>query len=414
MKKLAWLGLGLGFAVAAAACGDDGGNTPIDASSIDGDTTDATEIDAVPVTYAGTISLLEAQVLAPGTSGALFGQGIQASVVFTASDQVPAPMMEEQPGLPFGCKAWEYTPAQVAAATVGVNEGNVTFTLTGGQAQHNIPTCVHQAGVGYVCPHTNTAGTGGDITVGGGGTATLTVSNTPYNANNTAGKYISINGATNATNNGVFPIVASTSSSTVTYVNPGAVAETLPAAATRVNLAGVGPIPNAADPGFLDNDNAASFALVMGGGGHFADFTVTTGVGTVGDDPTIEAAEAGKLNNIPLDGSALSVVCSATGCPAGSASGTILNIVTTDGTIPGNPQLFFVMPPPVTKRVQVRCAALQGATAGQTITVPAAYMALIQSSGATRIQATLIRPTLMGSDPVTAIAGHALVGFTTP
>ncbi len=414
MKKLAWLGLGLGLAL-AAACGDDDGNTPIDASPIDGDPTDATEIDAVPVTYAGTISLLEAQVLNPGTSGTLFGQGIQASVVFTASDQVPAPMMEEQPGLPFGCKAWEYTPAQAAAATVGVDEGTVTFTLTGGQAQHNIPTCAHQAGVGYVCPHTNTAGTGGTVVVGGGGTATLTVGGSgPYNANNTAGKYLSIAGATNATNNGVFPIVASTSPNTVTYVNPGAVAETLPGTATRVNLAGVGPIPNATDPGFLDNDNAASFALTMGGGGHFADFTMTTGVGTVGDDPTVEAAEASKLNNIPLDGSELSVACSATGCPAGSASGTILNIVTTDGTIPGSAQLFFVMPPPATKRVQVRCAALQGAGAGQTITVPAAYMALIQSSGATRIQATLIRPTLMGSDPVTAIAGHALVGFTTP
>ena len=36
-----------------------------------------------------------------------------------SSDQVPAPIMETAPGTPFGCKAWQYTPAQAAAATIG-------------------------------------------------------------------------------------------------------------------------------------------------------------------------------------------------------------------------------------------------------------------------------------------------------
>ncbi len=46
--------------------------------------------------------------------------------------------------------------------------------------------------------------------------------------------------------------------------------------------------------------------------------------------------------------------------------------------------------------------------------MPAAYSALLQTSGAKRIQATFIRPTLMAGGPanVNAIAGHALVGYT--
>ena len=64
----------------------------------------------------------------------------------------------------------------------------------------------------------------------------------------------------------------------------------------------------------------------------------------------------------------------------------------------------------VTERVQIRCAAL-GAT---SITVSAAYSAFLMRAGIKRIQATLIRPTLMGGglSNVTSISGHAIVGFT--
>jgi len=72
------------------------------------------------------------------------------------------------------------------------------------------------------------------------------------------------------------------------------------------------------------------------------------------------------------------------------------------------------MPPPTTKRIQIRCASLQAAAMnGHTITVPAAYMALLQDAGIRRIQATFIRPQLMSSVPVTAVSGHAIVGFST-
>ncbi|HUQ08646.1 MAG TPA: hypothetical protein VM261_39410 [Kofleriaceae bacterium] len=410
MKRLAWFALAT---ATLAACGDDGGGNSIDAApDVDADETDAQDIDAVPATYSGTISLLEAQVLAPGNQGTLFGQGIQASVVFTSSDTTPGPIMEEQVGSPFGCKAWEYTPAQAAAATLGNDEGPVTFMQAGGAAQYTIPPCSFRAGAGYICPLTMTAGVGGTVDAIANNQATLTVTGTPYSMNNTSGRYVNISGAAMAANNGTFPIVGSSANNVITYVNPLAADETLPAAAQRVNLAGVGPTPGAADPGFLRDDNTTSFAHTAGGGNHFADFTVTTGNNTVGNDFTLATAEAAKLNAVPETNAAFSIVCDAAGCPIGSASGTILNIVTTDGAVPAQPQLFFVMPPPVTKRVQVRCAALQGNVAGQTITVPAAYMALIQNAGATRIQASYIRPQLMASDPVTAISGHALVGFT--
>jgi hypothetical protein len=354
--------------------------------------------------------LLEAQVLNPGTSGTLFGQGIQIGITFTASDQVPGPIMEEQPGAPFGCKAWEYTPAQAAAASIGNDEGAITITTTG-TTPMMIPSCAHSP-AGYVCPHTMTAQVGGVIAAGPqAGTMTFTDLDVTYNANNTTNRYLQVSGATNAGNNGVFPIVALAGANTIVIGNPAGVAETLPAAATHVNLAGVGPTPMVPDPGFLTDDATVSMALTVGGGMHFQAFTVSNGVSNVGNDFTLATAEAIKLNAIPSTGAEFSIACDAAGCPAGSASGSILNIVTTDAPVTGLSP--FAMPLPTTRRVQVRCAELQLGVAGHSITVPPAYSALLMNSGATRIQATFIRPHLMASDPVTAISGHAMVGFTT-
>ena len=49
---------------------------------------------------------------------------------------------------------------------------------------------------------------------------------------------VSITGAGMSANNGLFPIVARPAANTIVYANPAARAETLPAAATHVNLAG--------------------------------------------------------------------------------------------------------------------------------------------------------------------------------
>lgn len=408
MKRLVLLGLAIS---GVAACGDNSGDddSPIDARVIDGVEVDADDTDAPPAAViSGTISLLEAQLLDPGTAGTFFGQGVQVGISFTSNADVPGPVMEEQVGSPFGCKAWEYTAAQAAAASLGLDEGSIQITGTAGTTPPELPPCIFQAGAGYICPHAATQSTGGIIAAGPSGTATLTDLDTTFDTANSTNRYVSISGATTAANNGVFPIIAVAGANTIIYGNPAFAAETIPATGGHINLAGVGPTPDKEDPGFLEDDVAVSFALTAGGGMDFDAFTVSTGVGTVGNDFTLATEEAIKLNAIPSDGNAFTVTCDATGCPAGSASGTILNIVTTDTATTGLSD--FAMPLPTTKRVQVRCALLNQTA----ITIPAAYSALLMSSGATRIQATFIRPTLMASDPVTAISGHAIVGYTNP
>jgi hypothetical protein len=405
MKRLAALALALPFAV--AGCGD---NLKVDVDAAIDARVDApidAEIDAPPPpTFSGTVSLQEVKLLNPGNSGTFFGQGPQAAITFTSSADVPGPIMEEMPGSPLGCKAFNVTAAQYDAAVLGVDEGPIQFTVTGGTAPATppaFPPCVFQAGLGYICPQPGTAQVGGTITAAVNGVASLTDTDVTYTDANSVGRYISISGAAMAANNGVFPIVARPGNNTVAYANPAAVAETLPAAAPHLNLAGVGPTPGAPDPGFLANDS--TLAVDHAASAHIAAFTATTAPGTVGDDTGISMNELRKLNAVPLDGTAFTVTCDAN---CGTASGSILILRTTDAATAGLSP--FAMPKPTTKRVEIRCAAL-----GQTsVTVPAAYMALIQSSGATRVQTTFIRPTLMGGAPATVnvIGGHAYVGYT--
>ncbi|MBL8625313.1 MAG: hypothetical protein JNK64_28640 [Myxococcales bacterium] len=427
MKRFAFLAIPFAF----AACGDNKAvEQPIDAPPVDIDAQDidarvidapppidAREIDAPPaVTYSGTISVLEAALLNPGTSGTFFGQGVQIGISFNGSDQVPAPVMEEQPGTPFGCKAWVYDRNQAIAASLGVDEGPVQINSPAGSGTALYPTCSYQAGAGYLCPETATAGAGGTIAAGpAAGTATLTVSGVPYLPTNTTNRYVRITGATNATNNGVFPIALPATGGTIVYVNPGFVAETLPAASTHINLAGIGPTPSAADPGFLLDPTTLDFVHTSGGGGHIATFTHSTPAAAgVGDDFALTAASTTLLNALPRDGSAFTIACDPASCAAGSAAGALLNIVTTNGTPSASP---FDMPLPAMtngRRVQIRCAVL-GAS-GTSVTVPAAYSAFLtaaMTNNATRIQATFIRPTLMSTlNNTNSISGHAIVGFT--
>ncbi|HVV85174.1 MAG TPA: hypothetical protein VHE35_19065 [Kofleriaceae bacterium] len=392
-----------------AACGDDGGG-PSDAAI---DAPFVTPVDAPtdgppPVTYGGTISLLETQLLAPGAAGTLYGEGLQVGIDFTSSELAPRPLMEEQAGSPLGCKAWQYAPAQAAAVAIGLDEGPVTITATAGTNRPTLPTCVHVADAGYVCPHASSTSGGGTIAiVAAGQTASLTDFDVTYTDASATDAYVTIRGAAHAANDGTFPIVGHPGASVIVYANPAAVAETLPATASHQDLAAAGPIPGVADPGFLADDVAVTFALAAGGDGHLPAFTATTAPGTVGDDFTIAAAEAAKLNAIPLTGAAFTIGCDAASC--GTASGTVLDLVTTDAPVAGLSP--FAMPPPVTHRIEVRCAML-GAT---SITVGAAYAQLLAGSGATRVQASFLRPALLTGGPasVNAIAGHALVGYTT-
>lgn len=398
MKRFACLAF-----VVVAACGDDNTTTPIDAPTVDAPNIDATEIDAPATTYSGTFTALEVALLNPGNTHTFFGQGVQIGISFGDSVTGVAPTMEEQQGSPLGCKLYEFNAQQAVQASVGNDEGNVTVTL-GTEMQ---PVCKFTAGVGYTCPFTGTFSNGGIIAAGPqAGLATLTDTDVTFNAQNTTGRYVNITGATNAANNGTFPIVALGGANTIVYGNPAYVAEVIPAAGSHINLAGVGPIPGAADPGFLADNAAASFALTPGGGNHFDAFTAMAA--DVGDDFTLDNAELDKLNATPTSNAALTIACNTGTGSCGNATGSLLNIVTTDASVAGLSP--FAMPFPTTKRVQIRCASI-----GQpSITVPAAYMAALGTSGYTRIQTTFMRPALLGGGPATvnAIAGHAIIGFT--
>lgn len=418
MKRFVLLVCALG---AAAACGDnlpgdddhDHDAVQIDAPSIDAQPTDV-GIDARVATHTGTVTVMEAKLLNPGTSGTFFGQGPQVGIAFVDRTLLVPPLMEEAPGAPTGCKLWEFTPAQLAAQ-IGSDEGPVAITLTGGASQAAFPPCTFTATVGYTCPDTSTASTGGVIALGAGplaGAAILTDTDNTFTVANSAGRYVRIAGATNAANNGVFPIVhvgTPLAANQIAYGNPAAVVETLPAAALHVNIAGVGPIPGAPNPGFILDDNAISVVHTMGGGNHVESFTVSNP--SVADDFALTTAATQALNAIPTTGTAaaLTIACDAGSCGSGSAMGMLVNIISTD-TAPGASPFDF--PAPTTKRKQVRCAAIGGVT---SITIPAAYMAAFIDSDIERIQTTVIRSAILALDPpATVLGGHAIVGFTTP
>jgi hypothetical protein len=405
------------------ACGGGDGtvvDAPADAIAADGTPTDGTMVDAPSDglladapndaganSYVGWIAVNEVAYLNPGTSGTFHGQGIEASIAFTDSAALPGPVQDQQPGTIFGCKAWSYSAADATAAWLGTDEGSVELTFAGTTAP-TLPACAYAAGPGYACADSATENTGGAIAPGpSGGTATLTDSDNTFSAANSLGRYVRLAGASNAANNGTFPILAVASATSIVYANPAMVSETLPSNALHVNVAGAGPIPTVADPGFLGDDSSATATLIAGGGGNVAAFAATIST-SIGDDFRLGLAELNTLNAIPFDGTQFSVTCTSADCPAGSAIGSMLDIVTTDSPTAGLSP--FAMPPPVNTSVHVRCFE-PGVTA---VTVPASLSAHLQNSGATRIRAAFIRPNVYSGTTagVTAVAGHAIVGFT--
>ncbi len=417
----AWRSSRLVVAVTLGGCGllEIGTPEAIDARGVDAAEPDAVvELVDAPIdtprdccvapTHAGTLDVYEAKVLDPGGAGTFYGQGIVARLRFISSE-LAAPVLDEQPGAPTGCKAWSLTPAQAAVAVPGLDEGALLIRSPAGGAPL-LPTCVYVPG-GYRCADPLTDSAGGTIAAGVGpfaGAAVLSDADVTYTAANTDDRYLEISGATNAANNGRFPIIGRVDATTIAFVNPAFVAEVLPMPARHANVAGIGPIPGVPDPGFLANDATADIFHAGGGGGHIPPFTATVPAGSVGDSFTLAPAELARLNAIPRDGTAFAIACAAADCPAGSANLTQLEVVATDGPTGGLAP--FAMPAPTARLVVVRCNAV-GAT---SVTVPADYAALIASSGATRIRATFLRANIMltGVANVTALIGHAIVGYS--
>lgn len=452
MRKNLWTRLG--FVISAgsllAACGDNilagDDEPPIDASLIDTGTIDMMiEPDAMVDTYSGTITVLEASVLGVPQ----LGQGLQISATFWHDQEAVAPVLDTAPGSPIGCKVYEYTPAQVGYLDVGIDEGVVTVTVdnaTPPPPDPALPPCGWVAGVGYMCPDA-TQSTGGilqgvpDSASPGNclpGLLMLTDLDLPFTFAVTDGRYVSFlnTGVALLPDGLTVPIVNKIGGaaplpppdSTIVFPHTSITTTTctppmnLDAAGVHLTLGGVGPQPvcgtgqGCPDPGMMTNDADVAVTLTAGGGQHIPTFTANFDPPAgPGDDAALSAASLPIFANIPMDGSAFTIGCdSAVDCGAGTGDGVVLAIETTDGSIAGLSPL--TMPPIVTKRVYIRCAAL----ASSTVDVPATVSAYLSAAntGATRIQTTFIRGELGGGgDGVTSnvnvVAGHAITTFKT-
>jgi hypothetical protein len=410
MGAMRELKLALFSVFAVAACGG-GDKTPDARHTIDGPRFDGADIDAAPdagpATFSGTVSLAEVSIQGIPQ----LGQGLNIDLRFAPDGT--APVFDDNPGSPTGCKVWVYDAAE--ATNTGQDEGTVSITSADGTPV--IPPCVFTGPTtGYLC--LGEAGTGGTIAPIGGGAATFT-STSITDAASEVGRYLIISGAAMAGNNGAFPIVNAAGANTVVIGNPGAAAETLPAAANFTAVAGQGPIPGAADPGFLEDDDDITIALTQGGAGDFESFSKSFGaLGGAGDDFTLGTASQTLINAIPSDGSAFSLSCDTagggTGCDAG-AFGSLVAITTTDSPTAGLPP--YSLPPPTTTETYLRCAVIGSAT----VNVPAEASAFLMTSGATRMQTTFLRANLQtagNTGQVVAntniVVGHTIAGFSNP
>jgi hypothetical protein len=454
MRKNLWTRLGVVIFAGSllASCGDNilagGDDDPtIDASLIDSSEPIDMMVDpdAMIDTYTGTITVLEVGVFG---AGAQLGQGIQVAASFF--ENALAPVYEEMPGSILGCKVWEYTPTQ--AADVGLDEGAITVTIdnTANPAfDPEIPACSFVPTRGYLCVDTTSTGPAVVERVINPASPTTCIPNlitvtdvdAPFTFAATDGRYLSFIGSGSPflpdgttlpvlPTPGPVPPFAPSTTSFVYVAHPavtgtdctsgGAFPHTIPVTGATTSLGGVGPIPGfdngASDqPGFLANDADVTVTLTAGGGQNIptftADFDPPAGPG---DDFTFLAASVPVFGNLPLGGAAFTIGCdpAQAGCGTGTGDGVVLSITTTDADV--SAASLTTMPPPVTKRVSMRCAAL----AATSVTVPAEAAAFltVASSGATKVQSTFIRGELGGggdgvTSSVNVVTGHATTTF---
>jgi hypothetical protein len=390
-----------------AACGGDDEGNP-DARRFDANLNPDGSIDAAMAVVAGTFSVLDAELIVRNGSNqpVPFASGPSIRMNFVDPTELGAPVVDTTNGTVFGCKVFEYTPAQFAAS-LGHDFG--AMQVTTGDGSPVFPPCIFVPNAGYVCPDTATASTAGVIGPGPAtGVFTLTDLDVTYSAA-VLGRYVQISGATTASNNGAFPIVGfnGAAPNTIAYANPFAVAETLPATGASVTVGGAGPIPQVAEGTFIEDDESYSLTFTS------SDQTLASFTGTVGDAANhfnLDAASRALLTQPPPTGEAFTLRCDDGGACGGDGIASVLNIQTTDA--PVNPASPFSMPPPVTKAVLIRCTSAIG---GTEVTIPADVSDRLRLSGATRIQSTFARAQLITLTPannsLTYIAGTSEVGF---
>ena len=376
----------------AAACGDDDGSS----GDIDSGTDDQIDASVLP-SFEGQVLLIDlsAPAFPEIGNGPIIDIDWQALAAFDTAD------WEEAPGSPFGCKAWDHTPAE--AADPHLDEGTMEFTTPAGYAP--IPPCSFVPGLGYAC--IGAQGGGGDIAVVDAdmGLFSLTDNAATFGADQ-VGRILHVMGTTNASDSGDFPVVAAEGDHTIVFQNgtPGADAE----AATPgqyITLAGVGP---AGQTFTLADDDEIGFALTQGGDGDLESFDRNL---DVGNGFTLDTDSAALLSAIPTDGNEFTLSCMGDGGDCGASQATVIVIDTTDGSIEGLPP--FIMPPPETKAVQIICTFLAGSA-----TIKAEGSQFLADSGATRIRANFARVNsttpVVPDAAITLAAGKAVMGLTDP
>ncbi|WP_437957497.1 hypothetical protein WME76_40280 [Sorangium sp. So ce119] len=352
-------------------------------------------------THNGIISIQDVSILGAPEAG----HGLTVQVLFTAAKP---PSYEEMPGQLAGCKGWVHD-AQDDAPPPLTDQGVVTISgLAGGSID-----CRFQ-GNGYACPvHSGRGET--SVTPGSMGTAAYVIGGAMFSAAD-VGRYLRVGGAAMGENNGAFPIVAVESSEAVVVVNPRATEEAF--VADHVVLAGAGPVPgNPSDP------IASGDEVVVGiePGGVMAFEFPDVGPIAAGGEFQLDDASRSILGAVPLDGTPMTLGCGGEGGRCGAAQGTLVRITTTDGSVEG--ALLFAMPPPADKQVEIQCIALGG---DGSVTVPAEAMKLIRdahrASPITRIRTAFMRegvasatnPAPEPRNTVHVVAGHGILGFTSP
>ncbi|WP_437835333.1 hypothetical protein [Sorangium sp. So ce1153] len=352
-------------------------------------------------THSGLISIQDISILGAPQAG----HGLTVQILFTSAKP---PRYEELPGQPTGCKGWVYD-AQDDPPPPLTDQGVVTISgLAGG------PIDCRFQGSSYVCPTHSGAGQA-SVTAAEMGTAAYAVGGAMFSAAD-VGRTLRVDGAAMSGNNGAFPIVAVESSEVAIVANPSATQEAF--AASYVVLAGAGPVPgNPNDP--ITSGDEVVVAIEPGGSTAFK--AANLGPLVAGEAFELDDASQTLLGAVPLDGTPMTLGCGGQGGSCGAAQGTIVRITSTDGDVQGASS--FAMPPPADKQVEVQCVTVGG---DGSITVPAEAMQLFQeahqASSITRIRTAFMREGVASAtnpapDPpntVHALAGHGILGFTSP
>lgn len=406
------------LAIAATACpeetnddGDGGGGSAEGGSAGEGGgTTTTTQSSSsgagggseTQSTHVGLVSIQDMSIHGAPQAG----HGLTVQAFFTPAS---APVYEELPGSPAGCKAWVYD-LETSPPPPPIDAGVLEIA---GAAGGTI-ACSFQQNGAYGCPMASASGPA-SLAPEQNGTVIFTSDAAAFTQDD-VGRYLRIAGTSAATNAGAFPIVAVPSPKTAVIVNQQAQAEDADVEFTVV--AGAGPVPsNPVDP--IGPGAALTVSLVAPATSPFQ--FGTTGAIVAGSELVVDGATAALLGAIPLDGAALSLGCGGAGGSCGEAALTVIRLTTTDGDTTGLSP--FTMPPPAAKQIDLSCASLDPSG---VVAIPAEAMAILQeideSSPITRIRTAFMREgfAIVGNEAplppnaVRVLVGHGTLGFTDP